>query len=306
MGHTQNNQISQQWECALDLHQGDKGTLSLNRARDTVEGIIRINRNDSVFESEVEGDWFDNYLNMERIFESDENEPMSGLILALKSDRMKIGGRFSTEFQGVWSADCDLVSTINLAADNIDSGPFPPSTSTRVSPSDPSTKDKLKFSAVATHPEGIKSITFYVNNKNIKSCESSACEVDYGPLSAGSYTWRVEAVSESGIKSAESIDEFVVIDNQAKGTCTIQGAAIGYAADRASDFSIKLYGPNNKRIFRESTKFSNERYKFSQLPEGSYQIKIDMGDDQSVISTPSIATVTCTEKATINQSFDLH
>ena len=304
-GQASNNSV-ENWACALNLHQGDTGTLSLIRLNNNVDGVIKINRNNSVLESEVNGSWVGNSIDLKRLLGSNSNESMIGTVVTLGTAKVNIGGRFSDGFQGVWSANCDLIAGGASNNTSLTTNPVTevqPSTSSRISPNTPNQEDRITFSAVATHPEGVESIDIFLGNQNIHSCEGSSCNFTYGPLSPGNYTWRVDATSTNGVKSSESVNEFVISENVVSNSCTISGTATGFAATQSSFYLVNLYGPNNDNLFREAVSFTDSQYEFTDLPSGRYLLSVDTRVDESVLASPSSITINCQRQSNLTQDF---
>ena len=159
-GYAYGQSPNQRWECALDLHQGDKGTLSLNRKGDNVNGAIQFSRNDNVFDSDVSGSWVGNQIDLIRLVGSDSTEQMAGVVVALGTEKVSIGGRYSIGYQGVWSANCDLVSE-SANIEKVQSESF---TSTQVKPEMPTDKEKVTFSIASSHPSGVKEISIFLGS----------------------------------------------------------------------------------------------------------------------------------------------
>lgn len=303
--YAQTQSGTQNWECALDLHQGDIGTLSLIRDNNNLQGVISYRRNDSAFENDVSGSWNGDTITLKRIVGSDSSEDMSGVAIVLGSQKVNIGGRYATNYQGVWSADCDLVSEIatNDVSDETNAQTLP-STTSRVRPSTPNNSDSITFSALGSHPDGIQTMSFYLGDKKIHTCESDRCEFNYGRLATGSYSWRVEATSTTGITSTLDSNRLVVRSDAEVGNCTITGRATGQSAPLAEIYLVKLYGPNNTNLLKSSVNFTNGRYLFSNLPSGNYQLNIDTQGDQEILASPAKKTLTCTSQATLTQDIE--
>jgi len=299
------NTETQKWECALNLHQGDSGTLSIERAGDEMTGVISVTRNENVFENEVSGRWAGNEINVKRLLDSNDSESMTGIVVKTGTKSAKIGGRFSANYQGVWSADCDLVSASQAKQDNSSAtnSETEPSTNSIVSPNSPNSRDRIKFSANASHPDGVKSISFFLGKNEIHTCSSSECSFSYGPISPGKYKWYVEATSESGVKNSERVNELLVTAAPTKNNCTISGTATGTAAELSSIYLVTLFGPDNN-VLRESKEFLNGLYSFNNLPKGIYTLKVDTRSDKSVLATPSTTTANCQTKDNITIDFD--
>jgi len=310
-------QSADQWECALDLHQGDKGTLTLNRSGDDLDGIIRFSRNGNEFESEVSGSWNAGKIDLTRLLDADSTELMTGIAVALGTKKMNIGGRYSAGFQGVWSANCDLVSE-SSGSESVDSETF---TSTKVSPESPTSKQKVTFSVSASHPEGIKQVSIFLGNEEIHTCTSEECEFSYGPFSKGIYSWRVEALSNSGAKSVE-MDRIAVKSSNSKSQkskqltvssqkkvvndCSISGRATGAYGPLAEIYSVKLYGPDTTNLLKASSGFVNGVYQFKNLPAGQYQLTVDTKGDQEVSVFPDNQVLNCKSKSTLTQDISFN
>ena len=299
---------SQQWECALDLHQGDTGSLSLLRENDSVQGEIQLKRNSTVFTDEVTGSWYNNLIELNRLIGDDRSEQMSGVSIVLGTKKINLAGRYGADFQGVWSANCDLVSGSSAGSSASSSAPKNavqiPSISSKVTPNTPSSKDSITFSTFASHPEGIAKITIFLGNKEVHSCESNQCDFKSGALRAGIYNWRIEAISNDGSKGEQTKNRLVVKDRNLVKNCRISGKAIGPSAPLASIYLVKLYGPNSKQVLAGSTRFNNGFYEFDNLSKGTYQLVIDTQADQQVLASPNNATLSCQSKAELIQNIN--
>ena len=302
--YAQSQGVTENWECALNLHQGDTGTLTLYRTDDSLEGTISFNRNESTFESNVSGSWVNDKITLKRIIGSDSSEDMSGLTIILGAKKVNIGGRFSTDYQGVWSADCDLVSEAPKIDTDATDSKILPSTSSRIRPNSPTNSDSITFSALASHPDGIETISFYLGDKQIHSCGSDRCEFKYGRLAAGNYNWRVEATSTNGIKSSQDSNRLVVSSDAESGNCTISGRAYGQSAPLAEIYLAKLYGPNNTDLLKSTSSFENGLYQFTNLPTGDYYLIIDTQGDQEILATPEKTSLSCQSKASVTQDIE--
>lgn len=303
----------QQWECAVNLQQGDTGTMSLSKDGDQVEGSITTVRNSNNFSSELSGRWSDNAINLKRLLDANSNEPMAGIVVTLGTKKVKIGGRFSSEYQGVWSADCDLVSSSATKEDSVTGtsdgatsstlNTVVPSITSRVSPSKPSSKDKIKLSAQASHPDGIASIVFFVGGKKVHSCDSAACEFDYGRLKKGKYNWYAQATSKSGA-SNDKINNELVVGSAIANTCNFRGFATGPAANLSLSYRVSLAGTDERSKYRNSAEFIDLKYLFTDVPKGEYMLTIDTQADPSVLWSPRSATIKCGSQAEVRQNFD--
>jgi len=307
--YSQNQPAGQNWECALDLHQGDKGTLTLNKNGDSLDGVIRFSRNDNVFESEVSGDWNAGKIDLTRLLGAGSTELMTGVAVALGTKKMNIGGRYSAGYQGVWSANCDLVSESNNTK-SVEGEVF---TETKVTPEIPTNKEKVTFDVSASHPDGIKQISIFLGSEEIHTCTTDECEFSYGPLSKGIYSWRVESLSNSGSKSMET-DRLVIQSTKSKKSnqlvassqkkqnkCKISGRATGAYGPLAEIYSVKLYGPDTTTLLKASSNFVGGVYQFVNLPAGQYQLIVDTKGDREVVVVPNSKILNCESQSTLTQ-----
>lgn len=294
---------TQKWECAIDLHQGDTGTLSLDRTNDSLQGVIAVTRNESAFNSEVSGSWVGDKLTLTRLLDSDSSESMNGIAIALGTEKVNIGGRYSTDFQGVWSADCDLVSQ-SIISQEQGSSDVQPSTSSRIRPNSPTNKDRITFSTLASHPEGIEKVSFFLGSDEIHSCESDRCEFTYGPIATGVYNWRVEAISINGVKNTEDSNTLSIVDGDSMENCSLSGRATGTSAPLAGIYLVKLYGPDNTNLLKASTGFNNGSYTFSNLSAGQYRLLVDTQGDQEILASPAEAVINCQSQSVLTQNIE--
>ncbi len=297
---------SEKWECALDLQQGDKGSMSLQRSDASISGSINIDRNGNEFTQELEGSWAEQKIELKRFVNSNSNQTMHGIAIRVGAKQVKMGGRHAEGLNGVWSADCDLVSSTGAKAKSTGKDPskIEPSISVRTVPSKPNKGDKIEFSARAFHPEGIESIEFFVNDKSIHQCENEECSIKHGPLKPGKNQWHVIAKSKSGVENAQrSIDLF--IGNRTRpGICTIQGIATGPAVAQSQKVSIQLNRKSGAQNKGQSKRFDAGTYRFDNLGVGNYELSIDTPDDLGIIVSPAKVQITCSAGGSMRQNFE--
>ena len=312
--HAQAQSGNQSWECALDLHQGDKGTLTLNREEDNLDGVIRFSRNDNVFESTVSGTWNTNRIDLTRLLDAGSTELMAGVVVALGTKKMNIGGRYSDGYQGVWSANCDLVSEVShtKSAEDIESEVF---TETKVTPEMPTDKQKVTFSISASHSDGIKQLSVFLGSEEIHTCAADKCEFSYGPFSKGIYSWRVEGLSNSDAKSIETGRLIVKsskrvaqlkASSEKQRRCQISGRATGAFAPLAETYSVKLYGPDTTTVLKASSNFIGGVYQFANLSEGEYQLIVDTKGDQDITAFPASNILNCKSESNLTQDISFN
>jgi len=243
-------------------------------------------------------------------------ELMTGVAVALGTKKMNIGGRYSAGYQGVWSANCDLVSE-SSSTQRTESEMF---TNTKVTPDMPTDKQKVTFSVSASHPDGIKQLSIFLGSEEIHTCTTDECEFSYGPFSKGIYSWRVEGLSNSGSKSIETnrlvvqntkgkskkSSQLVVGSQKAKNNCQISGRATGAYGPLAEIYSVKLYGPNTTTLLKSSSNFINGAYQFTNLPAGQYQLIVDTKGDQQVITVPNRKFLNCKPQSVLTQDISFN
>lgn len=294
---------TEQWQCALDLQQGDKGSMTLEKSNASVTGSISINRNGSDFSQEVEGRWNQQEVELKRFVNNSSNQTMHGIAIRVGSKQVKMGGRFAEGLNGVWSADCDLVSAVaskDAASSDKTASQAEPSISVRTIPPQPSQRDKIEFSARAFHADGIESIAFYVNDKEIHRCESEQCSVKYGPLKAGKSQWHVIAKSKSGVENTQRDIDLLIATNANSGKCHISGIATGPAVAQSQSVGIRL----TRRGKDQSTRFDAGIYSFENLTAGNYVMSVDAADNLGVIVSPASVQIKCGAGGSIQQNFE--
>lgn len=299
-------QAAEQWECAIDLHQGDQGSLSLKHDNDSLTGSLEIKRSDITFEQEVEGRWLGNEVELKRLVSSTNSQVMQGVSIRLGTQHMKIGGRYAEGFNGVWSADCDLVATTAGTQEGqakTKSSEVPPSTSVRASPFTPTSNQKITFAAQASHPDGVESIEFYLGDKQIKSCQDTKCSFKYGPIGAGKYNWHVIATSKSGAKNTKETNSLEVLSAIGAGACSIQGIATGSAVAQSGEAELRLSGQGNNKSVSATARFDAGTYEFKGLPKGDYTLTVVVPGRPSLLVSPSSASVSCDDAGVVRQNF---
>jgi hypothetical protein len=302
----------QEWQCDVDLHQGDSGVLFLIRAEGKVKGGIKIDSNTTPMNHRIGGTWKDGLLNLNRLFRSDVDYAMAATMQRTEKKLVQLGGRYGLAFKGVWSGECKFISErkIQVADSDTDSEPKPdkpvvkagPSTNVKALPYKPTTKDRIKFSATASHPDGVRSISFILDGQVIKTCRRNRCNASSPPLSAGKHIWRVDAVSKSGFKNPRYPSEMIVkTAPPVVGRCTIMGKATGRSSDIARIFSVSAYGPNNDTKFVASSRFKNGRYELKGLKPGQYKLFADTRADTAIGVHPSQVTVRCRKQKAVER-----
>ena len=103
-----NSQTVENWQCTLDLHQGDTGTLEFSRTGTTIEGKTIVHRGANTFENKVKGNWSGEILEFWReLNPPTSGQPFRGIALTAEDKKVKMAGRFAFRFAGIWSADCE-------------------------------------------------------------------------------------------------------------------------------------------------------------------------------------------------------
>jgi len=295
------------WQCALDLQQGDKGSMTLELSDTVISGSINIDRNGSEFAQQLEGRWLDREVELKRFVSANSNQLMHGIAIRVGAEQVKMGGRFAEGLSGVWSADCDLVSqSAGKTDDSSEQAPsqVAPSISVRATPFRPSNTSTIKFSAQAVHPEGIESITFYVNNKSIHTCVSNECNVKHGPLKTGKHQWHVIAKSKNGIENTKTSNNLRVTNSADSGSCTISGIATGPAVAESSKVVVELTSKNRAQTIHKAVRFDAGTYRFVGLVKGSYVLNIEAADSLGILVSPISTQIECKTDRKVQQNFD--
>jgi len=293
---------TEHWECALNLQQGDTGSMTLKRSDTSVSGRININRNDSEFIQELEGRWLNRELELTRFLNSSDNQVMHGIAIRVGTEQVRIGGRYAEGFNGVWNADCDLVSS-GKGGDSSqqESSTVPPSISARATPSSPTSRDTVQFSAKAFHPDGIESITFFVNGKSVHRCEKDQCSTKHRPFKAGKHNWYAIAKSKGGSENTIRTNDLVV---SGVGSCTISGIATGSSVAQSSNVEINLTSVRHGKSFLKSTRFDAGVYSFDGLSTGRYLLSINAPESLGIIVTPATKQISCGAEKKLRQNFE--
>lgn len=180
-----------------------------------------------------------------------------------------------------------------------------PALTTKIQPYHPNSQDKIKFIAKASHPSGVKSITIFINNRPVKTCNQNHCEYQGGPYPAGKLVWRVSAKSRDG-GVTYGYDNTLEIKPLEIGKCSISGKVYGAGADAARVFFVILYGPNDLNLHRETKHFdANGRYRFTGLPNGRYLLVVDTRADIAIGPHPSRRVIECRGGPVSNVNFEL-
>lgn len=300
----------QSWECALDLQQGDRGSLSLNRDNESVKGEIVINRNDKRFAQDVEGRWLGKEIELTRFTAANSSQKMHGIAIKVGAEQVKIGGRFGDGLSGVWSADCDLAPGATITSASVEpepekesskEGSIAPSTSMQTIPFRPSDRDAVEFVAKASHPDGIKSMSIFVDKKRLKQCASNECRATSGPLSVGKHDWYVIAESNSGVSNEVSTNQLIVT-GVGVSTCNIGGLATGSAVAQSATARVLLTGGRE----RLEQRFDAGVYTFKNLQPGAYVLEIVSAGNAGLLISPLRKELRCGAGQTVRQNFEFN
>ncbi|OGF65080.1 MAG: hypothetical protein A2Y62_19900 [Candidatus Fischerbacteria bacterium RBG_13_37_8] len=106
---------TEQWKCTIDLHQGDSGTMEINRNDAAIEGKIIVQRgaetNDPVtFETPFHGKWEGNTIDFTRLLSQTSQQPFNGSVSPVEDNKVTMQGRFAAKFSGTWSAECERIT----------------------------------------------------------------------------------------------------------------------------------------------------------------------------------------------------
>ncbi len=180
-----------------------------------------------------------------------------------------------------------------------------PSLGTVTEPDHPTNIEKVKFIASASHANGVKDITIYVEGKKVHTCQGSHCDYTGGPFKTGSVSWNISARSKNGTETIGTVQHVMIKEAPAFGQCSISGKVTGSYAAVAPVFFINLFGPNNDQYFRETTGFkANGRYKFDKLPPGKYRMTVNTHTNLTVTAHPVSQIVNCQGSGSQNVNYD--
>ncbi len=164
----------------------------------------------------------------------------------------------------------------------------------RAQPYEPTSGDRVRFDARASHSSGVESVTFHVDGRAVKTCRAASCEYLGGPYPAGVVRWRVSAKSRDGGESYGSERELRITAAPARGSCVLKGRATGPRAEAADIFFANVYGPDDPSKFRETVRFDRAgRFRSSGLPDGQYRLVVETRADLAVGVRPRQRTVRC-------------
>lgn len=303
----------QEWQCSVDLGQGRTGDLFLIRAEGEVKGGVRVASDTEPLNHRIVGVWENKNLFITRLSDNSREYAMAAIMLFNGRKKILMGGRYGTVYQHTWSGDCEFVSEKEIEVSDDDTVGTTtdepqqlvrPSLRAKVTPNRPTTKDRVEVSATASHPRGIKSVSIFINDELVKTCRSQSCKKSWPSLREGTYSWHVEAVSNTGTKNGQRPRDLVVRKAPAVGRCSIKGKAKGRSADSANLYAVNVYGPNNSNNFKESKRFSNGRYQINNLSEGVYQLFVDTRMDLPIRVSPNPTRVRCGKSGVVTRNFE--
>ena len=313
-------QSKESWECSLDLHQGDTGTLSFARQGSAISGATYVERGDH--KHQINGSWQGNKITFRRTLGGNSVQDFDGIAITINDREVRMGGRFAARYNGVWSANCGLVRQTVDVSGGVKRPPVPvrpadplqperpveptsagPALNMRATPYEPTERDKLQFSVEASHSQGVESIEIFVNGQSAKRCRSKNCVFSGGPYRAGTINWYVIARSNNGGVNETRPSAITIGSVTVVGNCSISGRATGSKASSSDAFFVSLSGPNSN-AYRDSTAFRSNRYSFTGLPEGRYYLSVDTRGDLPVRVSPANRTVDCRTSGVTDANFE--
>jgi hypothetical protein len=278
--------MTETWEGDIDLHQGDRGTVSFTRAGSAIAGRMRVLRNELPQEHSIDGTWSGDQVRFTRHLSSTSIQPFEGTASQDGPDRVTMNGRFAANLAGEWSAECRRIG----------SSPRPgPNLELRITPYHPTERDRITFSATARHSSGVRDVTHVINGKAARTCPGEVCIHETGPFPAGTITWLVAARSNDGGEQPGH-ERTIVITPVSAGRCRLRCRATGPQANRASVFFVVVSRSDDPGRSVATKPFTNAgTAEFDDLPEGRFRVRVDTRADIPVRVRPSSQDVTCRE-----------
>lgn len=114
---------AENWQCELDLHQGDTGVLKFTKNGRNIEGKTVVSRNTGAgpFEHTISGTWRGEVIDFKRTLNPPTSQQRFKGIALRTADAtnrptdvrpddptIRMAGRFAFKYSGIWSADCRL------------------------------------------------------------------------------------------------------------------------------------------------------------------------------------------------------
>jgi hypothetical protein len=278
--------VTETWEGDIDLHQGDRGTVSFTRAGSAITGRIRVLRNELPQEHSIDGTWSGDQVRFTRHLSSTSIQPFEGTASQDGPDHVTMSGRFAANLAGEWSAECRRTGSSPKAG---------PSLERRITPYHPTERDQITFSAVASHSSGVRDVTHVINGAVARSCPGDRCIHVAGPFPAGTITWLVSARSNDGGEQPGH-EHTIVITPVSAGTCRLRCRATGPQADRAPVFFVVVSRSDDPGRSVATKPFTSAgTVEFDNLPEGRFRLRVDSRADIAVRARPTSQEVTCQE-----------
>jgi hypothetical protein len=272
--------VTETWEGDIDLHQGDRGTVSFTRAGSAIAGRIRVLRTRSEQEHSIDGTWSGDQVRFTRHLSATSIQPFEGTASQDAPDHVSMSGRFAANLAGAWSAECRRTGSSSRPGPNL---------SIRITPYRPTERDRITFSAVAQPSSGVRDVTHIINGKPVRTCAGDRCVHEAGPFPAGTISWRVSARANDGGEQ-EGRENQVVIAPVSAGSCR----ATGRQAKRAPVFFVVVSSSDDQRRTIGSKPFTTAgTAEFDDLPEGRLHLRVDTRADVAVRVRPSSRDVTC-------------
>ena len=103
------------WRCALDLHQGDTGTLEFTREGSTIKGKTVVGRGQNTFVNEIHGQWNEGEISFSRILSATSYQPFRGAVSPTGRNRVRMEGQFAAGYRGTWTCECKFLEEVAKA-----------------------------------------------------------------------------------------------------------------------------------------------------------------------------------------------
>src|SRR4051794_21095680 len=85
--------VAETWDGDIDLHQGDRGTISFNREVSAITGRVRVRRGQSEQEHSIDGTWTGAQIRFTRRLDASSIQPFEGTASPVGPDHVIMSGR---------------------------------------------------------------------------------------------------------------------------------------------------------------------------------------------------------------------
>ena len=158
-------------------------------------------------------------------------------------------------------------------------------------PAQPTTGQRVTFTAQAQDPSGVAKIEILVGNQVVKTIAGAKGSYTGGPYHAGRVTYGANAYDKAGNKASSGAKHVLVTSPAPAGSSTISGRITGPKRQLARE--VIAYDVSQPSNSHSATVNSSGQYRIRNLPDGRYRVVPLPGMKADLVRDPRYHDVRC-------------